>query len=706
MVSIAMNSKLLPVHLRNSGLRASVLAAIILAGCGQAPVSDQGPAKDPVGTGSELRAELVASISQKVVRVQALGPDGNILASGTGFFIQSDGTVATCAHVITGADRISVSTLSGAEFKSPTVIATDERNDLALLRVAGADVVPFRKDPAIDPAVGSPIIVLGNPLGLDGTYTTGIISAVRNTGKGDESVLQISAPISPGVSGAPVVSMSGELIGMVGARAKGGENIGFAMPASLVWDLVAKAQVKHSPKDSRKVALASASKRYLPGKELSEDDDWNRGELPEAPGQRLAILRRLQDRYPGEAILQIETVRALHDDGDTVGAIGGCANILKHDPANRMALDLLLRICWRQEETLPFIRAAITADPLHFRAREALAAYELSSSSRQYLAGTMSARRAVETAPFHYPSVQMYADGVLKVQLEQSANGEGQIFPHHEALDLAAIEAMVGLRELIAAGIYFLAERTEDSLLAFLSLAEGKPEVSIPYLWELHRALGSSNEEMKKLDSTPAASRLRELSKAVLRDHPVVSEAYLLDYAAVRPKDGLLIEGASDMWKGTIGPAIFNPFDQWAMGWLLSGLHSAPESTTIRAECVGRWYTAYASYFAATKKGVQSYSEFMELGSGEVQIPVLFQFVMACEKERLQRALKELKSQKADIAEVDQALKTLANVPTRQESAQTVRSAIAGLKNKDEFWGFYGDEYARQLEIAFESAAR
>lgn len=175
------------------------------------------------------------------------GGNGNIERwSGTGFAL-SNGYIATNYHVIEDAKSINIQGLNG-DFTisyNADVIASDKFNDLALLRIndsrfKGFGTIPYSVKTAIS-EVGEDIYVLGYPLtstmGDEIKLTTGIISA--KTGfQGDVSLYQISAPIQPGNSGGPLFDSNGNVIGIVNAKHQGAENVGYAIKASYLRNLI------------------------------------------------------------------------------------------------------------------------------------------------------------------------------------------------------------------------------------------------------------------------------------------------------------------------------------------------------------------------------------------------------------------------------------------------------------------------------------
>ena len=177
--------------------------------------------------------------------------NGNIVSekeqwSGTGFAL-NDGYIVTNYHVIENAKSISIQGIKGDFVKKykATIIATDKYNDLALLRIAdsgfnGFGSIPYNIKTSVS-NVGEEVFVLGYPLtstmGDEIKLTTGVISS--KTGfQGDVSLYQISAPIQPGNSGGPLFDNRGNLIGIVNAKHKGAENVGYAIKTSYLNNLI------------------------------------------------------------------------------------------------------------------------------------------------------------------------------------------------------------------------------------------------------------------------------------------------------------------------------------------------------------------------------------------------------------------------------------------------------------------------------------
>jgi S1-C subfamily serine protease len=180
--------------------------------------------------------KLAKATRQAVVYIVVFDEDDKPFASGSGFFVSADGKLITNAHVIKDAHSALVKTDNGQVLKVSKVIARNTQLDFALLQVDVKDA-PFLKlgdDQAME--VGQRIAIIGSPLGMDGTLSEGIISAKRD----DDGVpwLQITAPISHGSSGSPVMNAHGEVIGVATAISDG-QAMNFAIPISIPKTLLA-----------------------------------------------------------------------------------------------------------------------------------------------------------------------------------------------------------------------------------------------------------------------------------------------------------------------------------------------------------------------------------------------------------------------------------------------------------------------------------
>ena len=165
-----------------------------------------------------------------------------MMGEGSGFFVSADGYIVTNNHVVDHAKTVTVTTLDGKTLDAK-VIGTDPKTDLALIKVNEAGDYPFVAFSKEQPRIGDWVVAIGNPYGLGGTVTAGIISAEgRDIGDGPyDRFLQIDAPINRGNSGGPTFNMKGEVVGVntaIYSPSGGSVGIGFAIPAATVDSVI------------------------------------------------------------------------------------------------------------------------------------------------------------------------------------------------------------------------------------------------------------------------------------------------------------------------------------------------------------------------------------------------------------------------------------------------------------------------------------
>ena len=191
------------------------------------------PAVSP--TTAKTTADIVRQATPAVVTVVALDSGGKVISQGSGFFIRSDGTVLTAWHVLKGASAARVVLSNGATFDSVRFLAGDQIIDVALLKVAARDV-PTLGLRETAPALGSKVVAIGSPLGLTGSVSEGVLSSLRDV-EGRQMV-QVTASISPGSSGGPLLDDTGRAFAISTATAEGGQQLNFGVPVKYASQLL------------------------------------------------------------------------------------------------------------------------------------------------------------------------------------------------------------------------------------------------------------------------------------------------------------------------------------------------------------------------------------------------------------------------------------------------------------------------------------
>lgn len=170
------------------------------------------------------------------------------VALGSGFIISADGLIVTNNHVVKDMTSIKVTLPGNRDFKAK-LIATDPESDVALIKINAKNLPTLQWGDSSKIRVGEIVIAVGNPFGLSGTVTKGIVSATGRTNMGItgyDDFIQTDAPINPGNSGGPLVNVRGEVIGIntaIASRTGGNVGVGFAIPsnsAKLVMDQLLK----------------------------------------------------------------------------------------------------------------------------------------------------------------------------------------------------------------------------------------------------------------------------------------------------------------------------------------------------------------------------------------------------------------------------------------------------------------------------------
>lgn len=257
-------------RLWGGALVAAIMAALLGAVVWQPNVAQatQGTAAPDAQLGNSLMADqeamanLYSNVIPSVVNIQVTShvstlpglqsPDGSgspiEQALGSGFIYDNDGDIVTNNHVVEGADDVLV-IFSNGYWAKAKIVATDPQADLAVIKVTPPEGMDWKPLPLADPKslrVGHSVIAIGNPFGLDGTMTTGIVSALGRgipLGDGNTSnytlpdVIQTDAAINPGNSGGPLLNLDGKVVGInfaIRSEERANAGVGFAIPVSII----------------------------------------------------------------------------------------------------------------------------------------------------------------------------------------------------------------------------------------------------------------------------------------------------------------------------------------------------------------------------------------------------------------------------------------------------------------------------------------
>lgn len=212
----------------------AVLAVLAVLATGRKVTSNASPAATPRPTATPNPS--VPTIYQRVrPSVVVIRTDHDL---GSGVIVADDGTIVTANHVIAGATRIAVTYFDGTT-TSATVVSADPKLDVAVLSPAALPEVVVPATLGGDANVGAPVVAVGNPLGLDDSVSTGVVSGLNRTAETAEGtysrLIQFDASVNPGSSGGPLLDKRGMVIGIVVSIANPAHEdafagIGFAVP--------------------------------------------------------------------------------------------------------------------------------------------------------------------------------------------------------------------------------------------------------------------------------------------------------------------------------------------------------------------------------------------------------------------------------------------------------------------------------------------
>jgi S1-C subfamily serine protease len=221
---------------------------------------------------ADLRAndipQIVSQPKPAVVQIIALNQQNKPLKTGTGFFVSADGNLLTNFHVISGASSILAKTPSGAIYFFKEIVSVSARTDVALLRFYATDVPHLNLGSTTEAAEGQRVLVIGNPEGLEGTVSDGIISAFRD----NRSMIQITAPLSHGSSGSPVLNESGQVLGIATLIFREGQNLNFAISAEAIRSAISSQTVDDKAPSKTAAAEPSGTLNHSPSQSTTSAD--------------------------------------------------------------------------------------------------------------------------------------------------------------------------------------------------------------------------------------------------------------------------------------------------------------------------------------------------------------------------------------------------------------------------------------------------
>ena len=292
-------------------------------------------------TSAPTAEQIAEKALAATVYLEMTGRNGKTLGIGSGFFVRQN-LIATNFHVVEGAAKGTAKQVGKyAKYSIDGVFATDQKNDLAILKVTAFRGEPLPLGDSDTVKIGETVYVAGNPKRLEGTFSDGIISSIR--GSASRKLLQMTAPMSPGSSGGPALNGKGEVIGVSFATIEGGQNLNFAIPSNYLKSLLkrlvpAKPYQQEVQTTADAVELVAAIADYDKSIRLEPDyaDDYvNRGHLKSQLSQyfgAIADYSRAIRLKPDYANAYYYRGKAKHDLGKYSGAIADYSKSIRLKP--------------------------------------------------------------------------------------------------------------------------------------------------------------------------------------------------------------------------------------------------------------------------------------------------------------------------------------------------------------------------------------
>ncbi len=255
--AMAMASTLLPDMTRIATKLSPSVVNISVRGVRKLSTAAQ--ASNPEANGGKGSAEDIATreyLRRFQQRFGELPPQLNVpvRGEGSGFIVRADGVILTNAHVINDAEEVVVKLSDRREFVA-TVLGSDKRTDIAVLKIDAGDLPPVSLNTSKPLRVGEWVMAIGSPFGLESTVTAGVVSATRRSLSGDGTVpfIQTDAAVNPGNSGGPLINMQGEVVGInsqIFSLSGGYQGVSFAIPMDVAvhiqQQILATGKVRHA----------------------------------------------------------------------------------------------------------------------------------------------------------------------------------------------------------------------------------------------------------------------------------------------------------------------------------------------------------------------------------------------------------------------------------------------------------------------------
>jgi hypothetical protein len=201
--------------------------------------------------------------SPSVVLIEDIGEDGNPTGRGSGFLVTADGRILTAFHVIQHTKHAKVTLTNHDVYDLVSVLDVDRDKDIAFLKIKAVNLPYLKLGRSASAQVGNKLFAIGNPFGYENTLSEGLLSGIRQAE--GFTLFQLSAPVSPGSSGGPVLTSQGEVIGIVEKQIPEGQNLNFAIPTDYAAVLLEARELRpladfYEPAGSERVVSTSPAK--------------------------------------------------------------------------------------------------------------------------------------------------------------------------------------------------------------------------------------------------------------------------------------------------------------------------------------------------------------------------------------------------------------------------------------------------------------
>jgi len=346
-----------------------------------------------ISGGQESLPAIIKKAEPAVVMILTYDKDGKPIGQGSGFFVSQDGNVVTNSHVLQAANRAEVKDLDGKIYPVKKVLAEDREGDLILLSVdIPEQAVHLLSVATSPPEVGERVVVIGTPLGLEKTVSDGIVSAVREV-SGFGSIVQVTAPISQGSSGSPIINLKGEVIGVVTFFIMAGQNLNFAIPGERIAKLVPGQGQMLSEREEARVGewLASEEGLYAKGLRFMLAEEYEKAIL-----NFVATVKKNPDH--AEAHFQIGyCFGKLGHYGEAIEPYKQAIRIKPADPDAHNNLCVAYNMVGRHPEAIESCRQAVQLKPNLVEAHNNLCwSYQ---QLRRYPEALESCKKAIRLRP-------------------------------------------------------------------------------------------------------------------------------------------------------------------------------------------------------------------------------------------------------------------------------------------------------------------